>query len=535
MKKKLLISLCLTAITCLSGFAQSYEEEVAFFKERIKTLASDEFGGRKPLTKYETITINYIADEFKKLGLQPANNGSYFQPVREISTLARPEKNRIRVKAAKGSMDLKFPEDIVIWTLRGQKKINIPNTEFVFVGFGINAPEYGWNDYEGIDVKGKIVVAMVNDPGFYDKDLFRGRNMTYYGRWTYKLEEAQRQGAAGALVLHNKPAASYGWEVCSNSHVNHNIGLCSDDMNADALGFMGWLHEDAGKKLFELSGLDFEETTAAAKKKGFKSFTMKAKSKVTMNVLEMNVGESNNVAAVLPGTDLKDECIVCTAHWDHFGIGTVINGDSIYNGASDNASGTAALMLLAKKFQNLPMKPRRSIVFVAVTSEECGLLGSQYYCENPLFPLSKTAVNLNFDGSAPAERTKDVRLRAAGKSNTDALVIAAAAAQGRKVNVITEDPAGGYFRSDHFNFVKKGVPTVLAGGGREYVDQAKHDAKPKVYRYHQPNDEYDESWWEFDGAMENLNLMFSIALMIANQDEMPKWEKDADFQRQPDK
>ena len=211
--------MCLAASFSMSAMAQhkQYEEEVAFFKERIKTLASDEFGGRKPLTEYETKTINYIADEFKKLGLEPANNGSYFQPVKEISTLARPEKNRIRVKAAKGSMDLNFPNDIVVWTLRGQEKINVANTDFVFVGFGINAPEYNWNDYEGIDVKGKIVIAMVNDPGFYDKDLFRGRNMTYYGRWTYKLEEAKRQGAVGALVLHNTAAASYGWNVCSTS------------------------------------------------------------------------------------------------------------------------------------------------------------------------------------------------------------------------------------------------------------------------------------------------------------------------------
>ena len=537
MNKKIIVSLCMAASFSLSAMAQhkQYEEEVAFWKERIQTLASDEFGGRKPLTEYETKTINYIADEFKNLGLQPANNGSYFQPVREISTFARPDKNSIRVKAAKGSMDLNFPDDIVIWTLRGQKKIVVPNTDFVFVGFGINAPEYNWNDYEGIDVKGKIVIAMVNDPGFYDKNLFRGRNMTYYGRWTYKLEEAKRQGAAGALVLHNKPAASYGWEVCSSSHIQNNIGLCSDDLNADALAFQGWLHEEAAKKLFELSGVNFEEVTSAAKKPGFKSFTMKAKSKVTMNVQEMIVGESHNVAAVLPGTDLKDEYIVCTAHWDHFGIGKAINGDSIYNGASDNASGTAALMLLAKKFQELPIKPRRSIVFVAVTSEECGLLGSQGYCENPLFPLSKTAVNLNFDGIAPALRTTGVTLRAAGKTNTDALVIAAAAAQGRKVRIVTEDTAGGYFRSDHFNFVKKGVPTVLAGGGGEVIDKEKQAAIPKAYRYHQPNDEYDESWWNFNGAMENLNLLFSIGVMIANQDEMPKWAKDADFQRQPDK
>jgi Zn-dependent M28 family amino/carboxypeptidase len=247
--------------------------------------------------------------------------------------------------------------------------------------------------------------------------------------------------------------------------------------------------------------------------------------------VKMTVGESHNVAAVLPGTDLKDEYIVCTAHWDHFGIGTPIDGDSIYNGAGDNASGVAALMLLAKKYQALPVKPRRSFVFVAVTSEECGLLGSQHYCEHPLFPLSKTAINLNFDGAAPAGRTHDVTLRAAGKTDTDALVVAMAAAQGRRVRVVTEDPSGSYFRSDHFNFVKKGVPTVLVRGGNDFVDKAKEEAKPKVYRYHQPNDEYDESWWDFDGAMENLNLMFSIGLVIANNDEMPKWTEKSEFQR----
>ena len=425
----------------VSVMAQSYEEDLAFFKERVKTLGSDEFGGRKPLTEYETKTIHYIADEFKKLGLQPANGDSYFQPVKEISTFTRPVKDKITVKCAKGSMDLKFSDDIVVWTNRGTEQVVIPTTDYVFCGFGINAPEYGWNDYANVDVKGKIVIAMVNDPGFYDTSLFRGKNMTYYGRWTYKFEEAQRQGAAGLLVLHNEAAASYGWKVCQASHVQTNIALCSETMNAEALGMKGWLSEEACKKMFALSGLNFDETIAAAKKPGFKSFTMKAKSKVILNV-KMTVGESHNVAAVLPGT----------------------------------------------------VHSRRSIVFVAVTSEECGLLGSQYYCEHPLFPLSKTAINLNFDGTAPRERTHDISLRAAGKTDTDALVIAMASAQGRTVKVIT--------------------------------------AKPKVYRYHQPNDEYDESWWDFDGAMEDMNLMFSIGLVIANNDEMPKWTKEADFQRQ---
>lgn len=531
MKKNYISILFLLLSMALPAVAQDYESDLSFFKERVKRLASDEFGGRKPLTEYETKTINYIADEFKKLGLQPANGDSYFQPVKEISTFARLDKNRLRVKGAKGSTDLNFPDDIVVWTNRGSERIVVPTTDYVFCGFGINAPEYNWNDFEGVDVKGKIVIAMVNDPGFYDASLFRGKNMTYYGRWNYKFEEAKRQGAAGVLVLHNEAAASYKWSVCKASHVQANIALCSDDMNADALAMQGWLSEEGCRKIFEKSGVDFESTIAAAKRPGFKSFVMKAKSKIAMDV-KINVGESHNVAALLPGTDLKDEYMVYTAHWDHFGIGTPVNGDSIYNGASDNATGVATLMLLAKRYQEMPVRPRRSILFLAVTSEECGLLGSQHYCENPLFPLSKTAINLNFDVTAPKERTHDITLRAAGKTNTDALVVAMAAAQGRKVRYVTDDPAGSYYRSDHFNFVKKGVPTILVGSGSDYVDKARHDAKPKVYRYHQPNDEYDESWWDFDGAMENMDLMFSIGLVIANNDEMPKWTKESDFQRE---
>ena len=511
--------------------AQTYDEDLASYKEWVKTLASDEFGGRKPLTEYETKTINYIADEFKKLGLEPANNGSYFQPVQEIAALGKLAKNKISVKCSKGTVDLNFGDDVVVWTDRGTDKIVIPNTDVVFCGFGISAPEYDWDDFGDIDVAGKIVIAMVNDPGFYDQSLFRGRNMTYYGRWTYKFEEATRRGAAAVLVLHNTAAASYDWSVCQNGHTQASISLCTESMNSETIGVKGWLHEDACRRLFEKCGIDFDETIAAAKKPGFKSIVLPAKSKITMNV-EYEIGESHNVAAILPGTDLKDEYVVFTAHWDHFGIGKPVDGDSIYNGASDNASGVAAILLMAKKFQQSPIRPRRSIVFVSVTSEESGLLGSEYYCEHPLFPLSKTNANINIDGAAPKARAYDIIIAAAGKTDTDALVAGLAAAQGRVVKFRTEDPGGGYFRSDHFNFVKKGVPSILVGGGRDYVDKAAQEAKPKVRRYHQPNDEYDESWWEFDGAMEDMNLLYGIALILSTNDEMVKWTDKADFQRQ---
>lgn len=533
MKLNFILSLAVAALS-ITASAQTQQSDVDFFRQQCKTLGSDDFGGRKPMGPYEQKTINYIADQFKAVGLEPANNGSYFQPVREISTFTRLTKDLFQVKG-KQKVDLKFKDDVVIWTSRNCDKVEVKNADLVFCGFGIDAPEYNWNDFDGVDVKGKIILAMVNDPGFYNKDLFRGRNMTYYGRWTYKLEEAERRGALGCLVIHNKEAASYGWEVPVSSHTQKDISLVGENDSKNAMGLSGWINEGACERLFKAAGKDFQTEIAAAKKPGFKPYVMSAKATTTLNV-QAEIGESNNVAGILRGSDpvLKDEYVVLTAHWDHFGIGDPINGDSIYNGASDNASGVAAIMTHARMYQQAPIKPRRSIVFVAVTSEECGLLGSQWYCEHPLFPLSKTAANVNVDGAAPAERTKDVMLRAAGKSDLDQLVVAATEAQGRVLKFQTEDPGGGYFRSDHFNFCKKGVPAVLAGGGRDYVDMEYHNSKPKVYTYHQPNDEYNDNW-EFDGAMENLNLIHSIVTMIANQNDMPKWAKDADFQRQPDK
>lgn len=520
----------------LSGtaFAQQELSDLDFFKQQIKTLGGDEFGGRKPMSAYEQKTINYIADEFKKVGLQPANNGSYFQPVTEIATVTRLKNDVLAVKGAKGSAKLKFKDDVVIWTHRNAKQVDIKNVEFVFCGFGADAPEYGWNDFDGVDVKGKIILAMVNDPGFYDKDLFRGRNMTYYGRWTYKLEEAQRKGAAGCLVIHNTAAASYGFEVCQTSHTQTAISLLDENDNANALGMNGWIREDAVRQLFKCAGKDYDTCAEMAKKKGFKPFSLGVKANATLNV-KAEVGTSHNVAGIIPGTDLKDEYVVFTGHWDHLGIGDPVEGDSIYNGASDNASGIAAMMVQARRFLKDPIHPRRTLVFVAVTSEECGLLGSEWYCEHPLFPLSKTACNINIDGAAPASRTFDVSLRAAGKCpELDQMVEAAALAQGRYLRVQTEDPAGGYFRSDHFNFCKKGVPAILAGGGRDYVDKEKVARIPKKNTYHQPSDEYSEDW-DFDGAMENMNLIHAIGTLAANANTLPQWAKDADFQRQPDK
>lgn len=486
------------------------------FRNWVRTIGSDEFGGRKPMTPFETKTIDYIAGEFHALGLQPAFDGSYFQKVKELSTtVSFPEKG-IPVRTPKGTIRLSCPEDIVVWTTKGLDKQVYNKTEYVFCGFGINAPEYDWNDYEGIDVKGKIVIAMVNDPGFYDETLFRGRNMTYYGRWRCKMEYAQSLGAEGCLIIHNEAAASYGWHVCYNGRLGSNITLFDEQTgNLDELAMRGWLNENACRRLFEMAGVDFDEAIASAKKPGFKPIPLGISSSFKMDV-KCQTGESYNVAGVLPGTDLKDECVAFSAHWDHFGTDAPDgNGDPIYNGAADNGSGIAGIMMIAKKLQSMPT-PRRSILFLSSTSEESGLLGSRYYCSNPAFPMEKTVACFNFDCIAPSPLTRDVRISVNVNPYLQNLISAAAVAQGRHVVVNRDNRDGRFFRSDHWNFVMKGVPAAVLQDGVELVNPDRPNKYPRPTWYHKPNDEYREDW-DIEGAIANVNLLFSVALSVANR------------------
>ena len=498
-------------------------EEEALMRGWISTLGSDEFGGRKPMTEYETKTIDYLAGQMREIGLEPAFDGSYFQKVRTISTVSRPVGNKFRVKGSKKKVDLLYPSDLVVWTAQATNKIDIPLAEFVFCGFGIDAPEFGWNDFEGVDVRGKIVIAMVNDPGFYDAQLFQGKNMTYYGRWTYKFEQAQRLGAAGCLVLHNTAAASYDWHVCENGHIDSNLALYdAETRNAGELAVKGWFHEDGCRKLFEACGVDFEETIAAAKRPGFKSFVLKAKGKVVMDVA-YEIQETCNVAGVLPGTDLADEAVVFSAHWDHFGYGKRDEtGDAIYNGAADNGSGMAAVLLLARKYAELPVRPRRSMVFLIPTLEESGLFGSEYYCKHPAFPMEKTAACINFDCIAPEPLTHDVMVLGGGACELDNYIVACAGAQGRYVVFNDDNSDGWFFRSDHFNFVKKGVPAVVIEYGKDLVDPSRPNKYPRADWYHKPSDEYREDW-DFAGTLAHVNLMFGVGLSVANADRAPRW------------
>lgn len=500
------------------------------FRTSIKELSADEFGGRKPLTEYEDKAINYIAGKYKELGLEPVN-GSYFQEVPLLAVKTNVKNNTVVLKGKKGNLNLKVMDDIVVWTLRAEEKLKVSKADLVFVGFGINAPEYGWNDYEGLDMKGKIAVCLVNDPGYYDDSLFRGKNMTYYGRWVYKFEEAGRQGAAGILIIHDTAPASYNWSVVQNGRQTAVLSLNSPTGNKEEVALNGWITGDAAQKLFAISATSMDESLAAAKKKGFKSFPLGVKTTIETNN-EVRTAPSHNVVGVLPGTDLKDEYIVYSAHWDHLGIGSPVDNDSIYNGADDNASGVAGLFVLANRFKQLPERPRRSILFLSVTAEEQGLLGSQYYAENPLFPLEKTVVNLNMDGYGNKARTSDITLAAAGDSETDNYVKEAAATQGRIVKIARNSTSGGYFRSDHFNFAKVGVPVVLAKGGRDYLDpkavEAQKEKYGSRYTYHQPSDEYHD-WWDVSGSLEDIYLFYGIGLRLANDGYFPKWSEGSPY------
>jgi Zn-dependent M28 family amino/carboxypeptidase len=484
-------------------------------REWTKVLASDEFGGRKPMTPYEDKTVDYLARQLKVMGLEPAFNGSWFQPFEMIAVTAKPEGNKLSVSGKKKSV-LRYTDDLIIWTTRATEKIDLKKAEYVFCGFGINAPEYAWNDYEGIDVKGKIVVVMVNDPGFYDSQLFRGRNMTYYGRWLYKFEEAQRQGAAGCLVLHNTEAASYGWHVCVNGHLSDNLAIYDPDTrNAGELAVRGWLHEDGCKKLFQAAGMDMDKALADAKKPGFKSFSLNVRGDVKMKV-SYDIQKTRNVGGILRGSGQEGEAVVFCAHWDHLGFGKADeHGDTIYNGAADNASGMAGALLVAKKFKEMP-KQRRDLLFIFPSSEESGLFGSAYYCDHPAVPMEKTVACLNFESIGPAELTHDVVILGGGESDLDQYYVAAAAAQGRYIYFDDDNSDGWFYRSDHYNFVKKGVRAVVLENGLHPVDVSKPNKYPMPVWYHKPSDEYREDW-DLSGTLSNVNLIFSVGLSLSNE------------------
>lgn len=499
------------------------------YKTHVAQLASDDFLGRKPFTKGDTLTVNYIEEQFKTIGLEPGNGDSYFQEVPMVEITSKPVEPNLTFKGKNGSISVKSLDDFVIGTRKLKENTLVEDTELVFAGFGIVAPEYNWNDYEGLDVKGKTVVVMVSDPGRYDKNLFKADTMTYYGRWRYKFEEAGRQGATGILLIHETGAASYGWDVVRSGWSGPQLELTTN--NPDELPeFEGWVSTPTAEKLFKLAGLN-ADLMEAAKKPGFKAVPMNISTKVELKNAFRH-SKSNNVIAKIKGTKRPDETIIYTAHWDHLGIGEPLNGDSIYNGAIDNAAGVAALFEIGKAFKAAKHQPERTIVFIALTAEEEGLLGSSYYANNPIYPLNKTVANLNMDAFSPLGATKDVSIVGIGQTEIEDYVERSAAKFGRTVVGEKNPTSGGFYRSDHFNFVKKGVPGLFMGSGSELisVDSVANEKRKEALanRYHKPQDELDENW-DFGGILADIRLFFDIGYVMSQEKTFPQFKAKSEF------
>lgn len=541
MKRYFPVTLLASAIIagCASTSITSNDVEKAYqsinseqLAEHIKVLASDEFGGRAPSSKGEELTLAYLTEQFKALGFEPGNGDSFLQEVPLVSLEA--DSNMVLTI---GGKDYQYKKDMVMGSSRISAKESIKDSELVFVGYGVNAPEYNWNDYEGLDVKGKTVVMLVNDPGFATKnpDLFTGDAMTYYGRWTYKYEEASRQGAAGAIIIHETAPASYPWSVVENSWSGEQFGFQKENNNMDRVAVEGWVTTDVAKELFSKAGLDFDTMKANAAKGAYHVDMGDLTASVEVNnTIKKSI--SYNFIATLPGSAKPDEHIIYSAHWDHLGTDKTRKGDQIYNGAHDNATGTAGLIEVAEAFASLPEHPSRSMTFLAVTAEEQGLLGSKYYAANPVIPASQTVANINMDSLNLLGKVKDISVVGIGKSEMDSLLETAAKAQGRTVSGDPKPSSGGYYRSDHFAFANMGVPAMYAGGGSEALDEETANYRKRmslVLRgcYHQPCDRYRDEW-DLSGAVQDLQLFYQVGFDISERKEWPKWNATSEFQRQ---
>jgi Zn-dependent M28 family amino/carboxypeptidase len=517
-----------------AGFAFKDAIDPADFAEHVRVLASDEFEGRAPGTPGEEKTVEYLKAQFERMGLKPGNGDSWFQVVPMMETTAD-ESTAMTIDVKGKPRTLKFGTDMVVGTRTGQQEVKIDGSELVFVGYGVDAPEQNWNDYAGVDVKGKTVVMFVNDPGFHSKDetLFEGKRMTYYGRWTYKFEEAGRKGAAAALIIHDTEGASYGWDVVKNSWSGAQYDLRAADDPAPRVPLQGWITGEQAKTLFADAGLDLDAMRAAAGKRGFKPVPLPAKASVTLKSTTAEK-ESRNVLALLPGSERPEEAVVYMAHWDHLGKHEGEDGDNIYNGAVDNATGVAGILEIAEAMAK-GAKPKRSALFVAVTLEESGLLGSKYYVAHPSIPLDRTVGVINIDAMSVSGRTRDLTVVGKGNSEMEDILKPIAERQGRTL-VEESNPAGGYyFRSDHFNFAKAGVPALYADGGTDLLDGgiAAGEAAGKDYnehRYHKPDDEYDPATWKLDGTMQDLATLFEVGLALVHDTNLwPNWYKGNPF------
>jgi Zn-dependent M28 family amino/carboxypeptidase len=513
----------------------------ATMKDVTRELSLDSYEGRAPGSVGEEKTVAYLIAKYKAAGLEPGNNGSWTQDVPLIEITAKNVSALTIADRSGKAMSFAYGNEYVIGSYRETPKTDIKQSEMVFVGHGIVAPEKGWNDYAGVDVKGKTVVVMINDPDFENEGLdgpFGGKAMTYYGRWTYKFEEAARQGAAAVLIIHDTAPAAYGWNVVNSSWTGTQFLAQSKDGGKSQTQANGWIQKSVAKQIFAAAGQNLDKQMAAAKQKGFKAVPLNLTA--SMN-FENDIARkaSKNVIGVIKGTKRPDEYVLYTAHWDHLGRCTAAaDGDDICNGAVDNATGTAALVALAEGFAKAGA-PERSVVFLAVTAEESGLLGSKFYAENPVFPLSQTVGGVNMDAFSMSGPAKNLTVIGKGKSQLDVYLEAAAKSEGRTPEMEPTPEKGFYYRSDHFSFAKLGVPMVYFEGGDDLVTGGKAAAKAAAEdyeknRYHAPGDEFDEKW-DWSGVMSDLKLYFRVGRMLAMTDAWPNWNDGDEFRAVRDK
>lgn len=498
----------------------------------ISALANDSMMGRKPFTEGENKTIAWLQQKFAQVGLEPGNGKSYIQQVPMVN-IATTADSTLQVKSAREAFTLRGFDDYVIWTEKADPVVQLNGDDLVFAGYGVNAPERGWNDYAGLDVKGKVVLVMVNDPGYgIDPTLFKGDTMTYYGRWTYKFEEAARQGAKGCLIIHNTKAASYPFSVVQNNWNGSRLHLDNRGKKVPYCDVVGWVSEPTAAKLLQAAGKDSTLFRTAAQK-GFKPVPLGLQLTTGIRV-NATYKSSHNVIGKITGTKYPDEYVIYSSHWDHLGIGKPDEkGDTIYNGALDNASGTAGLLELARAFKHLKSGPDRTIVFLSVTAEEQGLWGSAYYAQNPVYPPAKTLADINMDELNAIGPSKDIIVVGRGQSSLEDSLKAAAAKLNRTIAFETHPEAGSYYRSDHFNFAKIGVPALYAGNGEEIIGKEAgygkkmHDAYNEKH-YHRPSDEYSTDW-DLAGAIEDLKLLFMVGKSVANGAQPPVWKEGSEF------
>src|SRR5881392_2071023 len=547
----------LAAIVCFAAASLLADDELALRLQpaleaitpdgllaHIKVLASDEFEGRAPGTKGEELSVKYIADQFKKIGLKPGNpDGTYTQEVPLAGIKSEP---RMSFSVGDKTMDLKYPDDFVASSARLQSEIKIDKADVVFVGYGVGASEYGWDDYKDVDVRGKTLLMLIGDPPVpdpknpskLDDKMFKGRAMTYYGRWTYKYEIAAQKGAAAAIIIHETEPAAYPWQVVRSSWGKENFELDNPNKNMDAVSARCWITLDVARRLLADCGQNFDGVKKSAVTKDFQPITLNAKAGIQIKQ-QIREFKSHNVIGKLEGTDakLKDECVIYTAHWDHLGRHPELQGDQIFNGAIDNASGVASVIELAAAFKKVNPPPKRSVLFMATTGEEAGLLGAKFYAEHPLYPLEKTLADINLDSMNVWGKARDIEDVSYGFSTMDDALAAAAQRQGRKAIPNSRPEKGAIYRADNFEFSKAGVPSLYIGKGEHLMSRPENGPLRSdefdLKDYHQVTDQVYPDW-DLSGAVQDVDLLFEVGYQVANAEKFQEWTPGVEFKAKRD-